>query len=222
MSFRLKTEFISIVMTILSEPLFICYNIIVEDECGGKVKMKILLVDGTMFGRKTGAILEQVEQYIKELDASFELEMMHFSQYKHQIVDGSPLNDDMKKMIQQFEEADAYIIATPIFQASIPGVLKNAFDFLHPKTMRYKPVSIVANGGTYQHHLVVENQLKPILDYFRALVTPNYVYTHTSHFDANNSIVDADVHSRLRELARVFVQYCEMSKNLPKETIDQH
>ena len=27
-------------------------------------------------------------------------------------------------MIQQFEEADAYIIATPIFQASIPGVLK--------------------------------------------------------------------------------------------------
>ncbi|MFJ7698026.1 NADPH-dependent FMN reductase [Lysinibacillus fusiformis] len=184
--------------------------------------MKILLVDGTMFGRKTGAILEQVEQYIKELDASFELEMMHFSEYKHQIVDGSPLNEDMKKMIQQFEEADAYIIATPIFQASIPGVLKNAFDFLHPKTMRYKPVSIVANGGTYQHHLVVENQLKPILDYFRALVTPNYVYTHTSHFDADNHIVDEDVHSRLRELARVFVQYCEMSKNLPKETIDQH
>lgn len=36
-------------------------------------------------------------------------------------------------MIQQFEEADAYIIATPIFQASIPGVLKNAFDFLHLK-----------------------------------------------------------------------------------------
>ena len=86
--------------------------------------MKILLVDGTMFGRKTGAILEQVEQYIKELDAGFELEIMHFSQYKHQIVDGSPLNDDMKEMIQKFEEADAYIIATPIFQASIPGVLK--------------------------------------------------------------------------------------------------
>lgn len=186
------------------------------------MNMKILLVDGTMFGRKTGAILEQVERYIKDFDASFDLEIMHFSEYKHQIVDGSPLNEDMKKMIQKFEEADAYIIATPIFQASIPGVLKNAFDFLHPKTMRYKPVSIVANGGTYQHHLVVENQLKPILDYFRALVTPNYVYTHTSHFDANNVIVDEDVHNRLREMARVFVQYCEMSKTLPKETIDQH
>ena len=194
----------------------------VENKGGGTKTMKILLVDGTMFGQKTGAILEQVQQYIQEIDASLDLEIIHFSEYKHQIVDGSPLNDDMQTMIQKFEEADAYVIATPIFQASIPGVLKNAFDFLHPKTMRYKPVSIVANGGTYQHHLVVENQLKPILDYFRALVTPNYVYTHTSHFDANNKIVDEDVHNRLRELARVFIQYCEMSKSLSKETIDQH
>lgn len=184
--------------------------------------MKILLVDGTMFGRKTGAILQQVEKYIKDFNSELELEILYFSEYKHQILDGSPLNDDMKKMISKFEEADGYIIASPIFQASIPGVLKNAFDFLPPKTMRYKPVSIVANGGTYQHHLVIENQLKPILDYFRALVTPNYVYTHTSHFDADNNIIDQDVHERLREMARVFVQYCEMSKNLSKETIDKH
>jgi len=45
---------------------------------GGKVKMKILLVDGTMFGRKTGAILEQVEHYIKEFVASFDLKIDAF------------------------------------------------------------------------------------------------------------------------------------------------
>ena len=184
--------------------------------------MNILLVDGTVLGRKTGAILQEIEGYIQELAPSFELEIMYFSEYEHQIVDGTPLNDDMKKLVQKFEEADAYIMATPIFQGSIPGVLKNAFDMLHPKTMRYKPVSIVANGGTYQHHLVVENQLKPILDYFRALVTPNYVYTHATHFDAENTIIDDGVHDRLRELARVFVQYCEMSSTLSKEAIDQN
>lgn len=184
--------------------------------------MKILLVDGTVFGRKTGAILQQVEKYIADINPNLKLEILYFGELKHQILDGSPLNDDMKMMIQKFEEADGYIIASPIFQASIPGVLKNALDMISPKAMRYKPVSIVANGGTYQHHLVVENQLKPILDYFRCLVTPNYVYTHTSHFDDNNNIVDEDVHNRLRELARVFVQYCEMSKSLSKETIDTH
>ncbi|WP_102693189.1 NADPH-dependent FMN reductase [Rummeliibacillus pycnus] len=187
--------------------------------------MKILLVDGTIIGRKTGAILEQVEQYIKEFDGKLEVTQLHLADFEHQFVDGRPFdqyNDDMKKLVKTIEEADGYILATPIFQGSIPGVLKNTFDFLHPKALRYKPVSIVANGGTYQHHLVVENQLKPILDYFRALVTPNYVYTHASHFDKDNKIIDENVHERLREMARVFVKYCELSKDLPKETIDQH
>lgn len=182
--------------------------------------MKILLVDGTVFGRKTGAVLQQVQRYIADLDTDLELEILYFSDLKHQILDGSPLNDDMKLMIQKFEEADGYIIASPIFQASIPGVLKNAFDMIPPKAMRYKPAAMVGNGGTYQHHLVLENQLKPILDYFRCLVTPNYVYTHADHFDAENKIIDEEIHTRLKELARVFVQYCEMSKALKEEPVN--
>ena len=126
-----------------------------------------------------------------------------------------------RSLFEKFEEADGYVIASPIFQGSIPGVLKNVFDMLHPHTMRYKPVSIVANGGTYQHHLVIENQLKPILDYFRCLVTPNYVYTHAGHFDKENQIIDENVHDRLRELARVFVHYAEMSKDLSKVPLDE-
>ena len=182
--------------------------------------MKILLVDGTIFGRKTGVILEQVQQYIHEISPSLELEILSFSKLQHQILDGSPLNDDMKMMIQKFEEADGYVFASPIFQASIPGVLKNAFDMIPPKAMRYKPAAIVGNGGTYQHHLVLEQHLRPILDYFRCLVTPNYVYTQADHFDENNNIIDENVHERLRELARVFVAYCEMSKALRKEKVE--
>jgi len=185
--------------------------------------MKILLIDGTILGSKTGAILEQVKVYIEECNSDLNLEILRFSEYSHQFVDGRPLgeyNEDMQKFVHEMEDADGYILATPIFQGSIPGVLKNAFDMLHPHAMRYKPVSIVANGGTYQHHLVIENQLKPILDYFRCLVTPNYVYTHTSHFGEGNVIIDDDVHNRLRELARVFVHYCEIGKKLSQEPLD--
>ncbi|MEK3935885.1 NADPH-dependent FMN reductase [Sporosarcina sp. FSL W7-1349] len=186
--------------------------------------MKVLFVDGTIIGSKTGAVLETVRQYIEETGYGYNLELLKLADYDHQFVDGRPANaynDDMQKLVKKFEEADGYILATPIFQGSIPGVLKNTFDLLHPHTLRYKPVSIVANGGTYQHYLVVENQLKPILDYFRCLVTPNYVYTHASHFDETNKIIDEDVHNRLRELARVFVQYAEMSKVLPKKALDE-
>lgn len=51
--------------------------------------MKILLVDGTVFGAKTGALLRQVEQYIKEYNHELELEILYFSDLKHQILDGS-------------------------------------------------------------------------------------------------------------------------------------
>ena len=183
--------------------------------------MKILFVNGTVIGTKTGVMLDMIQKYIEDTKCGFKLERLDLADFAHQIVDGRPLNEyntDMQQLVQKFEEADGYVIASPIFQGSIPGVLKNVFDLLHPHTMRYKPVSIVANGGTYQHHLVIENQLKPILDYFRCLVTPNYVYTHANHFDqSTNQIIDENVHDRLRELARVFVQYAEMSINLSKE-----
>lgn len=185
--------------------------------------MKVLFVDGTIIGSKTGAVLDTVEQYVRDTSGDFQIERMNLADYDHQFVDGRPseqYNEDMQEMVRKFEKADAYIIATPIFQGSIPGVLKNAFDMLHPHAMRYKPVSIVANGGTYQHHLVPENQLKPILDYFRCLVTPNFVYTHAGHFDQDNRIIDEDVHNRLRELARVFAKYAEMSQNLSKDILD--
>lgn len=187
--------------------------------------MKILLVDGTVLGRKTGVVLEKVQQYLEETKCGFEFELVSLADAEHAIVDGRPFDqypESMQQLVTKIQEADGYIIASPIFQGSIPGVLKNLFDMLHPKAMRYKPVSMIGNGGTYQHHLVIENQLKPILDYFRCLVTPNYVYTHRDHFNENNELVDEDVLARLQEMARVFVHYAEMGPKLrPQDALDQ-
>jgi FMN reductase len=191
----------------------------------GGFPLKVLFVVGTIIGNKTGVVLETVRKYIEDTGCGFELEVLNFADYDHQIVDGrsaDKYNADMQNLVRKIEEADGYIIASPVFQGSIPGVLKNVFDMLHPHAMRYKPVSMVANGGTYQHHLVIENQLKPILDYFRCLVTPNYVYAHADHFDKDNKLIDQDIHDRLREMARVFVKYAEMSKGLSKDTLDKH
>ncbi|MFG6116560.1 NADPH-dependent FMN reductase [Halobacillus sp. MO56] len=182
--------------------------------------MRIALINGTIVGNKTKTLLEETEKFIKEVSDKYETDIINLEDFEMQFIDGRPndqYNDDMQKLIKQIEEADAYIIATPIFQGSIPGTLKNLFDGLSPRAMRYKPVSIVANGGTLQHHLVIENQLKPILNYFRCLVTPNYVYTHTNHFSTQGELIDEDVLNRLKVLANVFVEYMEMSKNLPSE-----
>ncbi|SFK37420.1 FMN reductase [Halobacillus dabanensis] len=179
--------------------------------------MKILLLNGTIVGKKTRTLLDEIEKYIQQLPTTHETKMVDLENYELQFVDGRPseeYNDDMKTLIREIEEADAYVIATPVFQGSIPGTLKNVFDAVSPLAMRYKPVSIVANGGTLQHHLVVENQLKPILNYFRCMVTPNYVYTHTNHFSTHGELIDEDVRNRLKEMTVVFDQYMQMSREL--------
>lgn len=179
--------------------------------------MKILLLNGTIVGKKTRTLLDEIEKYITHLPTAHETKIVDLENYELQFVDGRPseeYNDDMKRLIREIEDADAYVIATPVFQGSIPGTLKNVFDAVSPLAMRYKPVSIVANGGTLQHHLVVENQLKPILNYFRCMVTPNYVYTHTNHFSTQGELIDEDVRNRLKEMTVVFNQYLQMSREL--------
>ncbi|GGF33520.1 hypothetical protein GCM10010954_35860 [Halobacillus andaensis] len=179
--------------------------------------MKILLLNGTIVGTKTKTLLIEIEKYIKKLQENYDTKLINLEDYELQFVDGRPFdqyNEDMKYLIEEMEQADAYVISTPIFQGSIPGTLKNLFDAVSPLAMRHKPVSIVANGGTLQHHLVIENQLKPILNYFRCLVTPNYVYTHTNHFSTQGELIDEDVHNRLNEMTRVFHQYIQMSKDI--------
>ncbi|TFB21722.1 NAD(P)H-dependent oxidoreductase [Filobacillus milosensis] len=179
--------------------------------------MKILLINGTIVGEKTKVLLNEVEKQLIEYIPSNQIEIIHLEDLKLEFADGrtkEQYNEDTHKLIDEIESADGYIIASPIFQGSIPGVLKNVFDLISPKGMRYKPVSILANGGTFQHHLVVENQLKPILDYFKCLVTPNYVYAQTSHFSHTNELIDEDVARRIQELARVFHQYLNMSRDL--------
>ncbi|WP_173917797.1 NADPH-dependent FMN reductase [Halobacillus sp. Marseille-Q1614] len=179
--------------------------------------MKILLLNGTIVGSKTKALLNEIERYIHKLNKGYETSILYLEDYQMEFVDGRPgeeYNEEMQQLIREVEQADAYVIATPIFQGSIPGTLKNLFDAISPRAMRHKPVSIVANGGTLQHHLVIENQLKPILNYFRCLVTPNYVYTHTNHFSTQGELIDEDVHNRLQEMTLVFDQYMEMSQKI--------
>lgn len=74
------------------------------------------------FRSKTGAILEEIQGYIEQFDGTLDLELVRFSDYEHQIVDGRPFdqyNTGMQELVRKLESADGYIFATPIFQGSI-------------------------------------------------------------------------------------------------------
>src|SRR5690625_6434899 len=96
-------------------------------------------------------------------------------------------------------QADAIIIGTPIFQASIPATLKNIFDLLSPNAFLDKMVGIFVTAGTPKHYLVVEQQLKPILAFMKAQIVQSYVFIEESDF-YNKEIIDEDVLFRLNRL----------------------
>src|SRR4051812_1206618 len=51
----------------------------------------------------------------------------------------------VKKWLDKVNEADAYIVVTPEYNHSIPGVLKNAIDYIDWQFNR-KPSAIVSHG----------------------------------------------------------------------------
>ncbi len=60
-------------------------------------------------------------------------------------------------------EAQAVIIATPIYKASYTGLLKTFLDLLPQKALTDKVILPIATGGTIAHLLAIDFTLKPIL-----------------------------------------------------------
>jgi len=170
--------------------------------------MKLLGISGSIIGAKTRIGVEKVLETVQHNYDFVETELLDLKEYDVSFCDGrdpATYTGDTRKVIDAVVSADFYLIATPIYQASLSGVLKNLFDLVPPSALRGKVIGFLATGGTYQHYLVIENQLKPIAGFFRAFVAPSYVYLHDDHFNERKEIVDPDALARIDALAHELV-----------------
>jgi FAD reductase [NAD(P)H] len=178
--------------------------------------MKLLGISGTVAGSKTRILVQKVLEEVSVHHQEIEIEVLDLKEYNVQFCDGrdpAMYTGDTKKVIDIVSSADFYIIGTPIFQGSLTGALKNLFDLAPVSAFRNKVIGFVATGGTFQHYLVVENQLKPIAGYYRAYVAPGYVYAHESHFNERKEIADQEVLDRITSLAKEVVFMQKAMKN---------
>jgi FMN reductase len=84
--------------------------------------------------------------------------------------------ETLKEAIDRIAAADAIIAATPIYKAGISGLFKTFVDVLDNDLIVAKPVLLAATGGTARHALVIDDQLRPLFAYMRALTLPTSVY----------------------------------------------
>lgn len=164
--------------------------------------MKIVIISGSNVGNKTRTAMEYIEKAVIDKYPDKEVTALDLADYDLQFSDGRPYHEydgDTKYVTETIMDADAIIIGSPIFQASIPATLKNIFDLLPVNAFMDKVVSMFVTAGSAKHYLVIEQQLKPILSYMKAHIVPTYVFMEEEDF-LKKEIVNDDIIFRIERL----------------------
>lgn len=83
---------------------------------------------------------------------------------------------ELQEAIDKLAAADGIIAATPIYKAGVSGLFKTFVDVLDNDLLVAKPVLLAATGGTPRHALVIDDQMRPLFAYLRALTLPTSIY----------------------------------------------
>ncbi|HSX53465.1 MAG TPA: NAD(P)H-dependent oxidoreductase [Patescibacteria group bacterium] len=161
--------------------------------------MKLAVILGTTRqGRHTEKLAKWVLEKAKTLPDT-EVELLDLKDYPMPFFEEpvSPrFNPDRKplpiakKWLDKLLEQDAYIIVTPEYNHSIPGVLKNALDYLDWQVSK-KPFAIVSHGSAGGARAT--SHLKHIISEIRAVViSSNVALTMrvSEVFDENGTLAE--------------------------------
>jgi NAD(P)H-dependent FMN reductase len=140
--------------------------------------MKLQIIIGTTRpNRTTPRLAKWIASEAKRL-ASVEVEMIDLMDYPMPFLDESisprfnpdrKPNEAAKKWMDKIAEGDAYIFVTPEYNHSIPGVLKNAIDYLTFELAK-KPATVAAHGSVGGARATMH--LKEILSESKAAIIP--------------------------------------------------
>lgn len=89
------------------------------------------------------------------------------------------LGPGLTAAVERLASAEGIVAATPIYKAGVSGLFKGFFDVLDNDLLIAKPVAPIATAGTARHALVVDESMRPLFAYMRALTIPTSVFAAT-------------------------------------------
>jgi chromate reductase, NAD(P)H dehydrogenase (quinone) len=123
---------------------------------------------------------------------------------------------------EAIDAADAVLIATPEYNSSIPGQLKNALDWAsRPKAeaaLRNKPVAVIGASPSMFGALWAQAELRKVLSASGSRVLDTELAIATAHeaFDDEDQLIEAELGDALRsivhELADAAQERAEMAR----------
>ena len=109
----------------------------------------------------------------------------------------------LQTAIDALAEADGIIASTPVYKAGPSGLFTSFFHILDDDLIIARPVVLAATAGTARHALVVDDQMRSMFAYLRALIIP------TSLFAAPEDWGDPGLNTRIDRAAVEFVLLME-------------
>lgn len=180
--------------------------------------MKFVGVSGTLSGYKVLKVVHEVLKAAKKSDPSIETEIIDLKDFDVEFATGVPLsyyNDDTQNVVHKILDADVLLFGMPVYQASLPGALKNVFDLLPIKAFKGKVAGFISTGGSERHFMVAEYNLVPILHYFEAITPTKHIFVHNDKFDEDSDLIDQGIYRRIEQLAEEMVELQKkLSSNL--------
>ena len=82
----------------------------------------------------------------------------------------------LQQAIAALGAADGVIAAAPVYKAGPSGLFTSFFHVLDNDLLIGKPVVLAATAGTGRHALVVDDQMRPLFAYLRALPVPTSLF----------------------------------------------
>jgi chromate reductase len=133
------------------------------------------------------------------------------------------LPDPVADLWQAVATADALLVATPEYNYGVPGVLKNALDWISrppaESPLRHKPVAIMGastgNFGTARAQLALRQTFQFIESY--VLLKPEVmVFKAAERFDDDGELTDEATREQVVAQLRALVDWARLLKSRPQ------
>jgi chromate reductase, NAD(P)H dehydrogenase (quinone) len=177
--------------------------------------MKIIAISGALRKASSNTGLIRALKNACPSHIEFEIVTLHsIPIYDGDVESANGKPESVKLLDQRIRSADGIIISTPEYNFSIPGVLKNATDWLSRggSPFKWKRTGIVgaADGvlgtGRAQYHL------RQNLQALEAIVMPKpelFVGHNSQKFDGEGNLTDPDTLKRLPQWIGTFIDWVE-------------
>jgi chromate reductase len=178
--------------------------------------MNILAISGALRRGSTNTALLRALQPLAPHDMNIEIATLHgIPLYDGDAEEATGKPQSVLDLEARIRSADGIVIATPEYNFSIPGVLKNATDWLSrgATPFKWKRVGIMgASVGAFLGTGRAQYHLRQNLQALEAIVMPRpevFITNNEAKFDAGGNLTDEPARKRLVSWLKAFHDWVE-------------